>query len=767
MPRRKRHLANGAKNNSSGKAAVRSAPLLVSNRRKWLFRFAAVTLVPLFLLGGLELALRLAGYGYPTDFFLKTRVNGRTVYIENQKFGFRFFPPELARSPSPVVMEASKPSNVYRIFLLGESAALGDPDPAYGCGRYLEVLLGERYPATQFEVVCVAMTAINSHAILPIARECARHEGDLWVIYAGNNEMVGPFGSVTVFGPQAPSLGLIRASLTAKKLRIGQLLDALLGRLPANPSTTQSWRGMGMFSGRQTRHDNAGHLRVYDYFRKNLTEIVRVGSQAGVKVVLSTVACNLKDCPPFASLHSANLSEIQTNSWDRLYQEGRVLESSGRLSEAVEKYSQASQLDHEYAELQFRLGSCYLALTNPAQAQKCFELARDLDALPFRATTHINTIIEKVADEYAQRGVHRLDAVGVLSPDRAPGIPGQESFYEHVHLNFDGTYLLARALAEQVTTLLPPGIAKDSKREWASSEICARRLALTDWNRHRVCETVLQRVTEAPFANQSNAAHRQQLYRDKLVELKSGMSAAALKQARATYHEALSRAPNDFFLHRKFAELLEAAGDLAGALTEWQRVRELLPHHPVAYFQLGRLLVRQDRNREAEEHFKRAVTLRGEFVEALDELGQVLAKQRKFEESLALYARALQLRPDDATIHFHMANALAAHDKRAEALLHLHEAIRLHPRFWEARYLLGVEFALQDKTDEAREQFAEVVRLRPEYALGHLNLGVAFARQGRMKESLAEFETTLRLDPNNKPARQHMEKLQQLRSQQR
>ncbi|PYM15179.1 MAG: hypothetical protein DME18_04920, partial [Verrucomicrobia bacterium] len=169
-----------------------------------MFRVVAITLVPLFLLGALELALRVAGYGYPTSFFLRTRINGRTVYIENQKFGLRFFPAALARSPSPVVMEAAKTANSYRIFLLGESAALGDPDPAYGCGRYLEVLLGERYPGTRFEVICVAMTAINSHAILPIARECAQRDGDLWVIYAGNNEMVGPFGAGTIFGPRAP-----------------------------------------------------------------------------------------------------------------------------------------------------------------------------------------------------------------------------------------------------------------------------------------------------------------------------------------------------------------------------------------------------------------------------------------------------------------------------------------------------------------------------------------------------------------------------------
>src|SRR6185436_20319789 len=119
----------------------------------------------------------------------------------------------LARSPSPVVMAAKKPPGRYRIFLLGESAALGDPAPAFGVGRYLQALLRERYPGADFEVVCAAMTAINSHAMLPIARECARYEGDLWIIYMGNNEMAGPFGANTVLGLQAPRAATVRASL--------------------------------------------------------------------------------------------------------------------------------------------------------------------------------------------------------------------------------------------------------------------------------------------------------------------------------------------------------------------------------------------------------------------------------------------------------------------------------------------------------------------------------------------------------------------------
>ena len=131
-------------------------------------------------------------------------------------------------------MPAQKPPGTYRIFILGESAAMGDPEPAFGAGRYLEALLHERFPRAKFEVINVAMTAINSHAILPIARDCARQAGDLWIVYMGNNEMVGPFGAATVFGTQAPPWPFVRLNLAIQQLRLGQLLAAAGQNLKKN-----------------------------------------------------------------------------------------------------------------------------------------------------------------------------------------------------------------------------------------------------------------------------------------------------------------------------------------------------------------------------------------------------------------------------------------------------------------------------------------------------------------------------------------------------
>src|SRR6266404_4760052 len=224
-------------------------------RRNWWFRFIALAVVSLLLLIGLEVVLRLAGYGYPTGFLEKIRIDEKEFLVNNENFSLRFFPPQLARWPGPVMMEAIKPANTYRILIFGESAARGEPEPPYAASRYLEALLNERFPNTRFQTVNLGITAINSHVILPIARDCAKADGDLWIIYMGNNEMVGPFGAATVFGAKELPLPFIRFNLAVQKMRAGQLLVNATRKLRRG-NTNEAWGGMKMFLGNQLRADD-------------------------------------------------------------------------------------------------------------------------------------------------------------------------------------------------------------------------------------------------------------------------------------------------------------------------------------------------------------------------------------------------------------------------------------------------------------------------------------------------------------------------------
>ncbi len=187
--------------------------------RGWLLRLSLLVLSPVLFFGLVETGLRLGGYGYPTGFFLGPDADGK--WTTNERFGWRFFPQSLSRDPDPCTLSA-KPAGTVRIFVLGESAAMGVPDPAFNVGRILAAMLREQYPGVQFEVVDGAMTAINSHVVRQIAGDCAARQPDLFVVYMGNNEVVGPYGPGTIFQKWSPSLGMIRASLWVKSTRVGE-----------------------------------------------------------------------------------------------------------------------------------------------------------------------------------------------------------------------------------------------------------------------------------------------------------------------------------------------------------------------------------------------------------------------------------------------------------------------------------------------------------------------------------------------------------------
>jgi tetratricopeptide (TPR) repeat protein len=727
--------------------------------RKWPFRLVAIVFIPLVFLGGLEAALRLAGCGYPTGFLEKIRVGEKEFLVNNENFSLRFFPPQLARWPGPVMMEATKPANTYRILIFGESAARGEPEPPYAASRYLEALLNERFPNTHFQTVNLGITAINSHVILPIARDCVKADGDLWIIYMGNNEMVGPFGAATVFGTKAPPLGFVRLNLAIQQTRVGQLL-VKLGRKLKGKSSNESWGGMNMFAGNQLRADDPRKQVVYQNFQRNLDDIVKVGLDSGAKILLNTVAVNLKDCPPFASLANSNLPAAERAKFDKLYAEACSAEAQNNDAEAARKFEPAAALDPQFPELQYRWGECLAAMSNFAGAREHFQKACDYDALPFRADSRINGIIQKTAQQFAGDKLAFFDAAAAMAANTSNGVCGRETFYEHVHFNFDGNFRLGRAWAEQVAKMLPAGISQAARTNfWAAQETCDQLLALTDWNRCAVVETMVDRLKRPPLSGQANNTERMRLLRDEARELRQHVNPAAAQKAVEIYLAAINRTPRDHLLHENFAEFLESSGDLKQAVAQWQRMQELLPHSCEPFYQTGRLLSELGQWAEAEAVLTKAVTLRPRLAEGWFELGGVHLSTQEFESALHNYNRARQLDPANATYCAYAGKALSKLNRQAEAVQLYRQAIQLQPDLWEVHFALGDELGAASQFAEAENEYEQVIRLRPALAMAHLDRGVMLARLGQFDKALEEFEETLHLEPGNRQAQEYFERV--------
>ena len=749
--RRQIDRARPAHAGKAERAVTRSAPVAATGWRLGLFRRVTLILPPILFLVVLEAGLRLGGYGWPTGFLVK--IPTQDAYTTNPAFGLRFFPRTLARTPQPCYLPGRKPDGAYRIFVFGSSAALGIPKPAYGFSRVLEVMLEDTFPGTEFEVINAAMTAINSNVALPIARDCARHDPDLFVIYMGNNEVIGPYGPGTVFEGFSPSLGLIRIGIWFRTTRTGQLLTDVVHRLGGGKKNPQTWGGMQMFLQNPIAADNPRLAGVYGHFRANLTDICHVAERSGASTILCTVGTNLKDCPPFASVHRKDMTPADQTRWQALYDRGIARERSGDLSAATEIYRQAAEIDPGFADLQSRLGRCLWGLDRFSESQDHYLQARERDALRFRADTAINRAIREVGAREKGRGVHLVDADSsfITSDKTLHGVPGRELFFEHVHMNWDGTYLLAEVVFRQVVPLLPDRIRQRAGPEVVSPSParCAELLALTDRDRFAIAYQINAMMNNPPFSNQIDHESSRELRRIELEKLKTALTPDAQRQAYQIHVQAVTQKPTDLYFREASAEFAYDSGEYAQAAQWWRALLQRCPGVPKWRLELGRSLSDMGRSSEAVAIFRELVHEPLASVEALNGLGLALDREGKAEEAMVQYRRAIQSDPRCVEPRYNLGLALARQGKAQQALQEYSRALAADSSFVDAYIGIGNLLERQGKLDPAIEQYRRALRANPVALSAAKLLGVALARRGRLGEAIQQFTNVVRMDPRD------------------
>lgn len=710
------------------KSKQKALPAPITGWRLWLFRFIAVTVIPALLFLLLEFFLRIVGYGFPADSFVEYQAGGKDAYVGNAQFSRRFFPSDMARTFYPFVFPKEKSENTYRVFVLGESAAAGEPDEAYCFGRILQAMLRHRYPQTNFEVIVTATTAINSHVILPIAKDCARHDADLFVVYMGNNEVVGPYGAGTVFAPSSNSLSFIRFHIFFKATKVGQLLTSFVESLRQSKGIPKVWRGMEMFLENQIREDDPRLESVYQHFERNMEDIKRIACQSGARIIVCTVGSNLKDCPPFASLHRSNLTALDEKKWDDIYQQAAAYETAWKYTEAVERYLEAAQIDDCYADLQFRLGTCYRAMGKFADARDRYIRARDLDTLRFRPDTRINEIIRRTASDRNDEGVYLVDAVEVFETNSFNKTTGEDLFYEHVHLNFKGNYLLAQAVFEQVEKILPERIHRQRANAYPMRTLtgCAQDLAYTDWDKYDIANKILNDfIKKAPFTNQLYHKEQVEQMEQNLKALHDNLTPEVLKEVDLQYRWAIENNKEDWLLRHKYGHFLNVGlKDYPAGAEQYAKAVEYTDYYEY-HAVLGGLVGKMGDLNAAIDHNLRALQINSACINANNNLAIAYEQQGKINKAIEHYYQTLRLQPENLNLYHNLALLLCKQGKVAKA-------VKL--------YRKGLTFM-------------------PDSVILHGNLGYLLSMQGKKKEAIEEVRVALLIDPNSVQARKILEKL--------
>lgn len=683
-------------------------------------RLLLAALAPALALLALEGALRAGGYGFTPRLLIKDPQTG--LRVSNPEYGRLYFPRALARRPEPVWLTDPKPADEYRLFILGESAALGQPDPAFGFGRQLEVMLAGTFTNRRVVVVNLAMTAINSHALPGLAAEALEAGADTLVVLAGNNEVVGPFGPGTVFDGTQPSRAAVRAKLWLRGTRVGQLLAALRER-KGSPGTPSSWGGLGMFLDHRVPAEDPRLARTYDSFRANLSDALDQAARRHVPVLLCTVPVNLRDCAPLGDT------------------------ADGPANQA------------------FRRGRARLEAGDHAGARTELQRACDLDPLRFRADSAINHIVRALAG--ARPGVTLVDAEQAFA---AAGPPGSDLFHEHVHFTFAGDYALA--------TLVANTWAQLNRHTWpaVSAAAVAQALAYTAGDEVRVRAEMAAMTARPPFTAQRNHAADQARRREELAQARA--RAQADRPARAArYAEAVQARPDDFRLRLNQARALQELGAPAAAqLAAWTWVARRMPDDLDPQAQRALVRARSGQREQGLRELDQLIRAQPDALALVKARADLLLEWGRFADAETGYRDLLRREPDRPGVRMNLGVACMRLGRLDEAerhyraalnegrdvallmnlgtlLLKQHRYAEALPVLEEARTAggeepslfnnLGVAQLALGEFEAATEQFAAALARHPQHPNAARLRGESLIRSGRVKDGLAQLRTVL------------------------
>lgn len=709
-------------------------------------RLLAMILSPILFLGLAELALSLAGYGYPKGFFIPWKVGGWTVYLVNQHYCEHFVPKALSRAPESCALEPKEPSKV-RVFVLGSSAAYGDPDPAYGFCRQLEVLLNEHAIGTSFEVINAAVTAMNSHVARRIARDCATQKPDLFIVFMGNNEVIGPYGPPTLPASLYSSRWFINACITAKKeSRVGRLLKDLNQSLGVHGADQSKWQGMESFLTSRIVAEDPRLQDCYRHFRDNLDDIIETAQGCRAGVLLCTVPINIQSCAPFGSEHKAGLAAESLAQWDQAFQEGRGLEQKGDHAGALAAYEKARQIDDAYADLMFCMGRCLAALGRTDEARRAFVDARDRDVLRFRADSSILRVIRDTAQAWSAKGVRLLDLDAHLEGRTSDHLLGDGLLVDHVHLNFRGNFWAALAAMEQIRRMMPKaGLTEPARSEDELFDLCRKRLVYDSREQYRLAMEMYRRKTISPFAEQLDHDAHLAVLREELVHLRRVMGPHDL----AAIEDAIRRRPLDTYLILRRGQALMETGRPRDAVDVYRNALDAKPYDMRIRSALAQALTQGGARGEAVKVLTSKQTPdRLSHRDALLLLGARCAESGNLPEATSIYEELSRIDPRNLDVLVNQAAAASQREDLPAMKRHLDKALSLAPDSVLAVTNMGNYYAKQKMPVEARKWFAKAAELDPYSPFARIGIGIQSVRLQEWDTAIEHLRQAIVLKPD-------------------
>lgn len=619
------------KKNPSSKNQNSEKESNVKQPPKWFYVILLAIPVLFFVL--LEIGLRVFNYGHDfTVFKVVTDYHPDKLFL-NPEIPYKYFyGTRSVPSALPDGFDKDKKENAFRIFVLGGSSTAGWPYvPNASFPRQLKRKLELLYPNNTIEVINLGISAINSYTLRDFIPAVLEQNPDLILIYAGHNEYYGALGvgSTVSIGS---SRKLVNLYLWLYNFKTTQLLrDAISWFWGLFNKTTETSEASNetlmsqMIGNSLIAYDSEEYKAGIEQFAGNLADIIEMIRSKNVPVIIGKLTCNLRDQKPFVSIRN-------------------------------DKYPPAEEL--------FKKANEELNKGNISEAQNLFLLAKEYDALRFRAPQKINDVIDDVGIKYNVPVVDIDSAFRELSPYN---LVGYNLTVDHLHPNIDGYRLIAETFYSQMkkSKLLPKGDRANISEAQADS-ILAANFPFTALDSTLANFSIIVLTGQYPFVPKGTPNYKMLSYKmSSIVDT----IAAAIFNKQIKWETA----------HSKLAEYYLNTNNIDKFIREMEAIIAERPYYDVPYRTLSAYLIDKGYIERAIPYLKKLDAIKSDFF-SNKWLGQVYLKLNDSKTSLPYLQKAVQYKEADYQLWYNLAGAYYLNGNVELAISSIERSLQLNPK---------------------------------------------------------------------------------------
>ena len=330
-------------------------------------------------------------------------------------------PPERPKLPV-------KSGSEIRVFIFGGSTVYRVPVAAVGFVSQIHYGLQRLYPDRNIRLYNFGWPGLDTSEVQQEFTRRLDDRPDLAIVITGHNEFLG--------ARTERRMNTLREVLshfaTMRMLRHGIERFTKSQKDYVMPCQVSPW------------DRDSAHFKIrITNFEKDMNLIVERAQHRGVKLIVGTLPSNLSDWPPvYKRLPGRDQRYLDT-----------ILQIQGLLRK--ERYHEASDavtlgfsFYGEDAMLYFLRGQIQFAMGNYPDARESFLKARDLDPIPVRTSSQLNSIIRSAASGRA--GVYLVDLEKLYEQHARNGLVGFDLIVDNVHGTPLGESITAQATIEKM-----------------------------------------------------------------------------------------------------------------------------------------------------------------------------------------------------------------------------------------------------------------------------------------------------------------------------